>query len=131
MREVRLGSPPPGAVLRLSYVMFDDLSFEGLPAERDRLLERREAQAADYAFAIDVISKASAMPPSEARAFVAAKRAETISLPRTKEGSRERQRPRRVHRQLTESPDRAAAGAKEFQDRLERQRQRLVRHLAR
>ena len=72
VREVPLGSSPDGGVLRLVYVLFDDLSFEGSSEGRDYLLRSREARAADYAFAIDVISKASAMPPDEARAFVTA-----------------------------------------------------------
>ena len=131
VREVLLGSSPDGAVLRLSYVLFDDLSFEGSSEGREELLRRREARAADYTFAIDVISKASAMPPNEARAFVAAKRAEYVSLPRTKGGMpREADNLDDYLRWLADAPDRAAAGAKQFTDRLERQRQRLVRHLA-
>jgi hypothetical protein len=132
VREELLGSSPDGAVLRLYYVLFDDLSFEGSSEGRDQLLRRREATAADYAFAIDVIAKASVMPPDEARAFVAEKRAEYVSLPRTKDGmAREAHNLDDYLRQLADDPDRAAAGAKRFQDRLERQRQRLVRHLAR
>ena len=132
VREVPLGSPPDGAVLRLAYVLFDDLTFEGLPEDRDRQFKHREAQAADYAFAIDVIAKASAMPPNDARAFVAAKRAEYLSLPRMKEAiARYAHNLDEYLRQLSDNPDRAAAGAKSFQDRLERQRQRLIRHLAR
>jgi hypothetical protein len=132
VREVPLGRSPDAGVLRLRYVLFDDLSFEGSSEGRDYLLRNREARAADYAFAIDVIAKASAMPPNEARAFVAAKRAEYVSLPRTKGG-----RPREADnldyylRWLADAPDRAAADAKRFTDRLDRQRQRLVRHLAR
>ena len=132
VREVPLGRSPDAGVLRLRYVLFDDLSFEGSSEGRDYLLRSREARAADYAFAIDVIAKASAMPPNEARAFVAAKRAEYVSLPRTKEGiARDAHNLDDYIRQLADSPDRAAAGAKSFQDQLERERQRLVRHLAR
>ena len=132
VREVPLSSSPGDGVLRLAYVLFDDLSFEGVPQERDRLFKRREGQAAAYAFAIDVISKASAMPPNEARAFVTAKRAEYLSLPRgTERITRDAHTLDEYIRQLTDTPDRAAAGAKRFTDLLDRQRQRLVRHLAR
>jgi hypothetical protein len=132
VREVPLGSSHDDGVLRLAYVLFDDLSFEGSSEGREYLLRWREARAADYAFAIDVIAKASVMPPDQARAFVTAKRAEYVSLPRTKDGmAREVYDLDQYLRQLADAPDRAAAGAKQFTDRLDRQRQRLVRHLAR
>ena len=130
-REVRLGSAPGDEILRLSFVLFDDLSFEGRSDHRDELLRDREARASDYAFAIDVISRASVLPPEEARALVTGQRAERVLRPRA--GGR----PPDVSvldefiRQLTESPVRAAAGAKVFLDHIERQRQRLVRHVSR
>jgi hypothetical protein len=131
VREVRLSGAPGREVVRLSFVLFDDLSFEGRADERDQLLRAREATAADYAVAIDAITRASALPPGEARAFVTARRAER-ALARRPDG--------RAHdvsvidefiRQLTDSPDRAVAGAKGFLDHIERQRQRLIRHLPR
>jgi hypothetical protein len=130
-REVFLGSKPGDAILRLSFVLFDDLSFEGSPAERDDLLQEREARGADYAYAIDVIAKASALPPAEARAFAAAKRAERAGLARTGFHTADVSPLDEYIRQLTESPERAAANAKPFSEFLERQRQRLVRHAAR
>jgi hypothetical protein len=111
--------------------MFDDLSFEGTAAAHERLLRDREARAADYAFAIDVISQASTLPPDEARKFVATRRAERMTAPRAPDLGVDVSVLGEYLRQLTVSPERAVVAAQTYRDVLERQRQRLVRHLAR
>jgi hypothetical protein len=130
VREVHL-SGAAGHEVRLSFVLFDDLSFEGRADERDQLLRAREATAADYAAAIDVITRASALPPGEAHAFVKAQRAERAVRRRPDGRAHDVSVIDEFIRQLTESPDRAVAGAKGFLDHIERQRQRLIRHLRR
>jgi hypothetical protein len=130
-REVFLGSTVRDGILRLSFVLFDDLSFEGSPEQRDELLKDREARAADYAYAVDVIAKASELPPNEARAFAIAKRAERATLRQAGGRTSDVSPIDEYIRQLTESPERATANAKGFSELLERQRQRLIRHVAR
>jgi len=131
VREVPLGRSPGSEVLQLSFVLFDDLSFEGRPDQRDELLRDREATASDYAFAIDVITRASALPPDQVRTFVAAQRDERALRPRLGGRASNVNVIDEFIRQLAESPVRAAANAKGFLDHIERQRERLIRHVPR
>ncbi len=128
---MHLGRAPGGEILRLSFVLFDDLSFEGLPDQRDQLFRDREATASDYAFAIDVISRASVLPPEESLAFVTAQRDGRALGPRVGGRPPNGSVIDEFIRQLKESPVRAAANAKGFLGHIEGQRQRLIRHLPR
>jgi hypothetical protein len=66
------GKPP---AVRLKYVLFQDLSFEGAPSERDALLRERERRADDIAYAIGVLRRAAA-DPAQALAVLTAARSE-------------------------------------------------------
>ena len=112
-------------------MLFDDLSFEGLSDQRERLLRDREAQAADYAFAIDVIEKAAALPPNEMRPFLALKRGERMAQPGADGRAGTVSAIDEFTRMVTDSPDRADAIVKGMVPRLERQRQQLIRHVRR
>jgi hypothetical protein len=74
-QRVKEGSPLPS--LRLKYVIFDDLSFEGSLSERDALFRRREERAEDVAYAIAALTQAAAQP-AQAEALLTAKRAERV-----------------------------------------------------
>jgi hypothetical protein len=133
VREVPLHvSAKSGApVARLSVVLFDDLSFEGLSDQRERLLRDRETQAADYAFAIDVIAKAAALPPNEMRPFLAVKRGERAAQLGGDGRAGNVSAIDEFARLVTDSPDQADAIAKGMVPRLERQRRQLIRHVRR
>jgi hypothetical protein len=135
IREIPLLIPvgPDEALppVRLSYVIFDDLSYEGDVAPREEALRRREERAADYAFAAAVLGQVAARPASEAQTFLTEKRTERA---RQLEATGRRGNLMLVDdllRQAKESTDRFLANAKYMQERFERQRERLLRHLAR
>ena len=117
--------------VRLPYVLFDDLVFEGQAAARVEVLQRREQRAADYAFASAVLGEAAGRPAGEILAFLMEKRAERARQLQA-EG-----RPEflmvidELIRQAKESPDGFVARAKQMQEHFDLQRQRFVRHLAR
>ena len=117
---------PPA--LRLTFVLFDDLSFEGSTAARDELFRHREAQADEYAHGIAVVKQIAALPPGEVEAFLVAKRAE-----RARQVFSEGRRDYfplldGLIREAKSAPERFVAGAKARADHMERQRQRLLRH---
>jgi hypothetical protein len=68
------GSGPTVPLLKLYYVMFDDLQYEGEPVERVRLLKKREAQAEEHTFALAALDEAAGKPASELEAFLVQKR---------------------------------------------------------
>lgn len=80
-REVRLQAQtqaesvrPP--VVRLSFVLFDDLRFEGRVEARDELFREREKTAQAIAAALEAVRQALALPPGEAIPFLERRRAE-------------------------------------------------------
>lgn len=79
-REFRLSSkvedpvqPPIG---RLTFVMFDDLSFEGSSTRRAEVLTNRERHADDIRHVLRVRSEAASKSPNERVAFINFKRVE-------------------------------------------------------
>lgn len=133
-REFRLGSRVRNKsrlpVVRIAFVIFDDLVFEGSRAPRDRLLRSRERQADNIGFANAVRSEAAAKPAGEVLAFLVAKRAERA----TQLQAQGREGDLRLLDDLVEqakvSPERLREPAEVMQS-LERQRQQLLRHLTR
>ena len=135
IREIPLLIPvgPDEALppVRLAYVIFDDLSYEGAVAPREEALRRREERAADYAFAASVLGQAAGRPASEIQTFLMQKRAERARQLQTAGRRENLMEIDELIRQAKESPDRLLANATYMQERFERQRDRLVRHLAR
>lgn len=135
IREIPLGltvtssdALPP---VRLSFVIFDDLSAEGRAAGRDAALRERELRADDLAFALTALGQAVARPGTEMHAFLVEKRAERVRQ-LLAAGRRDRlMEIDELIRQAKESPDRMLANAKGLQEQFERTRRRLVRHLGR
>jgi hypothetical protein len=62
--------------LRLSFVLYDDLMFEGSREERDDILRSREQQADDLAFVNNLRRELSSVPDDQLQEFLAAKRTE-------------------------------------------------------
>jgi len=135
IREIPLlipaGPDEPLPPVRLSYVIFDDLLYEGAVAPREEALRRREERAADHAFAVSVLGQVGGRPASEVQTFLIERRAERARQLQTNGGREVLMLIDELIRQAKESPDRLLANAKVMQERFERQRQRLVRHLAR
>lgn len=114
--------------LRLTFVLFDDLSFEGSVAERDRLFQRREHQADDLAFAHRIRTELAALPADAVHAFLVEKRTE-----RTKQLLAQGRRPDvRSLDEMIEQARRSPEGLRQTDsatiERVEAQRQRLLRH---
>ena len=63
-------------MLRLSLVLYDDLTFEGSPEERDRVLRSREQRADELAFVNEMRRALASVPDDALQEFLAAKRAE-------------------------------------------------------
>jgi hypothetical protein len=120
-------APPP---VRLKYVMFEDLLFEGSAADRTALLRAREERADDLAYAIAALTQAASVPGA-AEAVLTTKRAER---------ARQLQMLGRHSmlgnldewiRQAKVSPGEFAANVPAIQSSFELQRQRLLRHISR
>ena len=67
------GSPP---VPRLTFVMFDDLTYEGSSASRGSILASRESNADDITYALGARAEAMAKSLSEVAPFLTAKKLE-------------------------------------------------------
>lgn len=65
--------------VRLRYVLFDDLSFEGRGADRDELFRRREETADDMAFANGVRAELAKVSDSDLREFLQKRKTERIA----------------------------------------------------
>jgi hypothetical protein len=61
---------------RITYVMFDDLTYEGSSSRRAEILAHREQRADDIAHVLSVRAEAASKPPGELVAFINAKRIE-------------------------------------------------------
>jgi hypothetical protein len=126
-RRIANGEPLP--VVKLGFVLFEDLSFEGSQAEVDRLFRGREQRADDLAFWIQALKEAAAMPIAEAKTFLEAKendRARQAAAVRRPFGRGEI---RDVLDQLERAPERFAAYVELKQKRMEEARTVLLRHL--
>jgi hypothetical protein len=120
----------PGALppVRLTFVLFDDLSFEGSMAARDEVLRHRETQADEYAHAIALAKQIATLPPEQVEAFLVAKRAERAKQLLSEGRRGETHMLEQFLREAKDAPERFVAGAKGRAESLERQRQRLLRH---
>jgi hypothetical protein len=76
-REMRDSATVPE--VRLRYVLFDDLSFEGRDADRDELFQRREETADDMAFTNGVRAELANVSDSDLRDFLQKKKTERIA----------------------------------------------------
>lgn len=133
-REIRRSSffsdvnPLAPPAVKLSFVLFEDLSFEGSETAVDELLRRRESYADDYAHAIAAVKEIAARAPADVEAFLVAKRAERA---RQLLSAGRRDSPILLDgliREAKSAPERFLAGAQARAQHLERQRQRLLRH---
>jgi hypothetical protein len=135
IREIALGGTvSPTAELpfvRLTLLMFDDLSYEGKAAARDELLRRRERQAEDNAFTIAALGELTARPAAEILPFLVEKRAERARELQAAGGLPGLMAIDHLVQEAKDSPDRLLASVKDRQEYLERQRQRLLRHVGR
>lgn len=117
--------------VRLSYVIFDDLSYEGEVAGRDEALRKREERATDYAFAAAMLGQVVERPAAEIQTFLMEKRAERARQLQASGRTEMLMLIDELIRQAKDSPDRLLANAKEMKERYERVRQRLLRHVGR
>jgi hypothetical protein len=115
--------------VRLRYLLFDDLSFEGRDADRDELLRRREETADDLAFANGVRAALANVSDSDLRDFLQDKKTERIArllslkrLPSTYALDR-------MIEDAARSPARLRETAAAVIAHDEQQRLRLLRHL--
>ena len=115
--------------VKLRYVLFDDLVFEGPASERAELFRRREHLADDIAFANAIRAELAKVPDAELRAFLVKKRTERaahlLTLKRTPEVSAVD----RMIEELARSPERLRESAAAAIADDEQQRQRLLRHV--
>jgi hypothetical protein len=134
VREFSLGSPVKEGdalpLVRLKYVMFGDLSFEGSPVDRNELLRHREQHAEELAYAIAALTQAAARP-DQAEALLTATRVERARQLQQEGRQGSLANLDELIRQAKESPEQLAANAKARQEYLERERQRLLRHVSR
>ena len=128
-REVKEGEDPPA--IRLRYVMFEDLSFEGSAADRDEVLTRREQAAADAAIEIDVLTKAAANPAKMIDIFTAARGDWTRRMQLEGRPAMRTMFDEYIRRIRTNGADAFLAIIPTLKVDLEAKRQRLLRHLAR
>jgi hypothetical protein len=76
-RETAASATPPR--VRLRYVLFDDLSFEGRGADRDELFRRREELADDMAYANGVRAELAKVPDGDLQKFLEKKKTERVA----------------------------------------------------
>jgi hypothetical protein len=74
-----IADPSTLPTVRLRYVLFDDLSFEGQGADRGELFRRREEMADDLAFANVVRVEMPKVSDADLHAFLQRKKAERIT----------------------------------------------------
>ena len=126
-----LSQPFEESSVRLSYIMSDDLSFEGEPADRERLLRDREDQAAEYPLALAALSEAVTTKRGEIEAFLL----DTLTrwVKQTQQSGK--QRPllagplESMLRDVRRSPDQFVLHADAMRAQFEQQYRRLTRHL--
>jgi hypothetical protein len=127
-REVKEGEDPPA--VRLRYVMFENLSFEGSAADRDEVLTNRERSAADAATEIDVLTQAAAAPAKMIDIFTAARADWTRSAQFQGRPAMRTMFDEYVRRIRTNGADAFLATIPTLKAGLEAKRQRLLRHQA-
>lgn len=126
--DVNPDKPLPG--VRLSYVLFDDLSFEGATEYRDELFRSREMQADDYASGIAALRQIATVKAREVDAFLTAKRAERARQLQTEGRRGDLLILDSLIRNAKQSPEQFLAGAEDRLEGYERAHQRLLRHKA-
>ena len=133
-REFRLNAnirgDGPLPTLRISFVMFDDLVYEGERAKRDALFRAREQQADDIAFANTARAEAMTRPGRDALAFLVAKRTERDVAIQAQGRQPSLGLLDDLIEQARKSPDSLRENTAVAQE-LERQREQLLRHLKR
>ncbi len=114
----------------LSFVLFDDLSFEGRAEARDDTLRRRAAMAYEWAFAVDAMTAAAAIPANSVEAFLEGRRIDWARrLGRDGQAIPSAILLDESLRQARRSPERFLAGLPFYRGVLEGQLTRLRRHL--
>lgn len=123
--DVNPDTPP---VVRMTFVLYDDLSFEGSTEARDELLRRREIQADEYAHAIATVKHAAALPPEQVEGFLRTRRAERAKQLMSEGRRGETHVLEQLLREARATPGHFLAGASARAESLERAHQRLLRH---
>jgi hypothetical protein len=118
----------PLLVVRVSFVLFDDLSFEGATHYRDELFQAREMQADDYASGIAALRQVVTVKAGEVEAFLVATRAERARQLQVEGRRGDFLMLDNLIRNAKQSPEHFLAGAKGRLEDLERAHQRLLRH---
>jgi hypothetical protein len=126
-QDAKEGVPP---VVRVKYALFEDLSFEGSPSDREAVFKEREQRADDAAYAIAVLRRA-VTAPAQALAVLTAARAERARQLQEQGKRGSLGQLDEFIRQAKASPESLSARASILEADLEFQRQRCLRHLAR
>ena len=118
----------PLPVVRLSFVLFDDLSFEGATHYQDELFRSREMQADDYASGIAALRQVATVKAGEVVAFLAARRTERARQLQVDKRRGDLLILDNLIRHAKQSPEQFLASANGRLADLERAHQRLLRH---
>jgi hypothetical protein len=126
-RQYRDGSRLP--TVRISVVLFDDLTFEGSAARRDELWRTRERQAEEVTFAMAVRTEAAKKRDEDVLAFLIARRADRAKDLHAQGRARNLHVLDRLIEAARISPERVRDAA--ALERLEVERRALLRHVRR
>lgn len=125
---------PDGSLpdVKLHFVLFEDLKFEGSLSERDSILKNRERRAADAEYWITALTTAATQSPEKAREYLETKRRERAAqMAVSRFGSATNaQTVDSVIERTTTAPTEFAAMAVAIAANLEQQRLQFMRHLS-
>jgi hypothetical protein len=130
VRSISLGERAVTPTGRLTFVLYDDLTFEGSIERRDRLFKDRERRAAEYEYWIAALAEARSKPATEIREFLTVKRREWIQQDQDSRQSLLQQMQQLANLADTR-PDAVVQSIDNMRARMERVRQALTRHLTR
>lgn len=129
-RELRQVFGPEIPVIRVSYVLFDDLVFQGDPADRDRLFQRRQDRADEYPMALATLDEATKKTPAELEPFLLEKVADRFRQIQQRGTVQPFDGPLdSMLREVRRAPEQFLANADSTRTRMEQEYQRLTRHL--
>lgn len=130
LSPVRFSSQDPSHLptAKLTFIVYDDLSFEGSAKAGDELFKRREELAKEMAFSNAVRAELPKLPPDQLHSVVVAKRAERLKQLVVRGRAPQLSELEQMIEQATQSPEQFQQVAPARIDEVERQRERLLRH---
>jgi hypothetical protein len=133
VREVSIPMPlrADPTQIRLTMVLFEDLSFEGSAEDRDSVLKARERQAEEAGYWSLVFKEAAALPGDQFKAYLQAKRRERAAQNAVAGRGVTTREVDDALAALERSPQTFSRWLSGRQAMLEGQRARLLRHLTR